>query len=55
MLRILPPTFKWPVSQQIKGAASYENTGFWLDTITRESPHKQELRHLLQNKFVLGQ
>ena len=28
--------------------ASFVNTGFWLDKITRD------LRHLLQYKFVLG-
>ena len=34
--------------------SSCVNTDFWLDEITRESRHTRELRHLLQNKFVLG-
>ena len=34
--------------------ASYVNTDFWLDKITRESRHSRELRHLMQNKFALG-
>ena len=53
MLRVLPPTFK-PFSQQIKVAASCANTDFWLDKITRESQHTQELSQLLQNKFALS-
>ena len=53
MLRALPPTFK-SFSQQIKVAASCLNTDFWLDKITRESHHTQELRQLLQNKFALS-
>ena len=53
MLHVLPPTFK-PFSQQIKVAASCANTDFWLDKITRESQHTQELSQLLQNKFALS-
>ena len=49
----LPSTFK-PVLKQIKVAASWVNTDFWLDTIMRESRHRKELRYLLQNKFASG-
>ena len=52
LLRIFPATFKQPVLQFV---ASYMNTDFWLDKITRESRYTRELRHLLQNKFALGQ
>ena len=38
----------------MKVAASCVNTDFWLDKITREPRHAQNLGHLLQNKFVLG-
>ena len=48
MLRVLPPTFK-PALQQNQFVASCVNTDFWLDKITRESRHTQELRHFLQN------
>ena len=34
--------------------ASFVNTDFWLDKITRESRHTRDLRHLLQNKFAVG-
>ena len=34
--------------------ASFVNTDFWLDKITRESRHTRNLRHLLQNKFAVG-
>ena len=34
--------------------ASCVNTDFWLDTTTRESRHKRDLRLFLQNKFALG-
>ena len=34
--------------------ANWVNTDFWLDKITPESRHTRELRHLMQNKFVLG-
>ena len=53
MLLVLSPNFL-PVLQQTKLAAICVNTDFWLDKITRESRHIQELRHLLQNKFALG-
>ena len=54
MLRVLkPPTFK-PVSQQMKIAARWGNTDFWLDKITREPRHTREICHQLQNKFALG-
>ena len=55
LLRIFPATFKQPVLQQIWFVASYMNTDFWLDKITRESRYTRELRHLPQNKFALGQ
>ena len=53
LLRIFPASFK-PVLQQIWFDASYMNTNFWLDNITRESRHTRELRHFLQNKFALS-
>ena len=34
--------------------ASFVNTDFWLDKITRESRHTRDLPHLLQNKFAVG-
>ena len=34
--------------------ANCVNTDFWLDKITEESRHTQNLRRLLQNKFALG-
>ena len=48
MLRVLPPTFK-PALQQNQFVASCVTTDLWLDKITRESRHTQELRHFLQN------
>ena len=53
MLHVLPPTFK-PFSQQIKVAASWVNTDFWLDKIMREPRHALDLDHLLQKNFVVG-
>ena len=50
---VLPSTFK-PVLKQIKVAASWVNTDFWLDKIMRESRHTKTLRYLQQNKFALG-
>ena len=54
MLRVLPPMFK-PVFQKNKTWCKLsEYTDFWLDKITRQLRHTQELRNLFQNKFALG-
>ena len=55
IFRVLPLTLVQLCLATSEIVASCVNTDFWLNNITRKSIHTQDLRHLLQNKFALGQ